>query len=101
MNDELKNTLINKLGIENASPEKQNEMLEQIGTIIYQGALVKAMDSMGDTEIAEFEKLTDSGASPEQVFTFINSHVSNFDQILGAEAESFTSHANELMNKIG
>lgn len=101
MNDELKNTLIKKLGIEGADPEKQNQMLDQIGTIVYQGALVKAMDEMSDDDVAEFEKLADSGATPEQVFTFINSRVSNFDQILGAEAESFMTHANNVMKNIG
>ncbi len=101
MNEELKKILVEKLGLSNATSEKQEEMLQQIGVLIYQGALIRSMEHMNDEEVMEFENLTNTNASPEQVFNFVKSKVENFEQIIKEEAESFISKSNSVMSQIG
>ncbi|MDQ5971193.1 MAG: hypothetical protein QG566_139 [Patescibacteria group bacterium] len=101
MNEEIKNIILNKLGIANANPEMQEAMLEQAGTLIYQGALIRAMENMRDEEVIELEKLTNENATPEQVLAFMKSKVENFEKIIAEEAETFVSKANGIMSQIG
>lgn len=101
MNEELKKALVGALSISSLPNDKQEEMIQQVGVLVYQGALIRSMEYMSDEEVIEFENLTNSNADPERVFSFIKSKVENFEQIIKEEAENFLSKSNSIMNQIG
>lgn len=101
MNEELKKVLVEALGISSLPNDKQEEMIQQIGVLVYQGALIRSMEYMSDEEVIEFENLTNSNTDPERVFSFIKSKVENFEQIIKEEAENFLSKSNSIMSQIG
>ena len=101
MNEELKKVLVEALGISSLPNDKQEEMIQQIGVLVYQGALIRSMEYMSDEEVIEFENLTNSNTDPEGVFSFIKSKVENFEQIIKEEAENFLSKSNSIMGQIG
>lgn len=101
MNEELKKVLVEALGISSLPNDKQEEMIQQIGVLVYQGALIRSMEYMSDAEVIEFENLTNTNASPEEVFNFVKSKVENFEQIISEEAKNFISKSNSIMSQIG
>lgn len=92
--------LIKALKLENASPEKQDEVVEAIGVLIYQAVITRAMEEIGDDKLDEFEKVTDSDPTPEKLIEFFLKNIPNFEEMMHEEAMKIMSDHVEMMNDI-
>lgn len=89
MNNSLSKDIIKEWGLATLSPEKQLEMVERIGRIIYQAVLVRTLDILSEKDQDEFDALLDKDATtPDEVLAFLQKKIPTFDQIMLEERKS-------------
>ncbi len=91
----IKQNLIEVFEIEKLPVDKQEETLARIGKIIFQAVLLRILPLLDETDTAQFEKLADEGARPEDLFEFFMNKIPNFTEIVAEEAENFKKEAIE------
>ncbi len=100
----LAQTLVSELGLDTLPPEKQEKLLDRIGTIIFQGVMMRTFNLLSDVQKDALEaQLTGAEGSPEntdKIFAFLAANVPNFDSIVEAEIARFKLESLELMNTI-
>jgi hypothetical protein len=86
MNDILSKDLIREWGLESLPKDKQLEMTDRIGRMIYQAILVRALDILSEKEQTEFDLLLDEDTStPQSVLAFLQSKIPTFEQLVAEE----------------
>ena len=89
MNNLLSKDIIKEWGLQSLPPEKQVEMVERIGRIIYQAILVKSLDILSEKEQVEFDLLLDEDTTtPDDVLGFLQKKIPTFDQMLLEERKA-------------
>ena len=91
------NMLVKALGIESLPLEKQEEIIGSAGAIIYQAVITRALEEMTDEVVDEFEKLTETEPTPDQMFAFFRQKIPNFDGMIEEEASLFIKDGEDLM----
>ena len=86
MNSLLTKDIIAEWELSSLPIEKQEEMVEHIGRILYQALLVRSLDILSETEQDELDALMDTDdATPQSVLTFLQSKIPTFQQLLREE----------------
>lgn len=98
---DIRSILIEALGIENENEEKQNQMVEAFGAIIYQAVITRAMEEMKDDLLDEFEKLTDGEPTPDMLVGFFLEKIPNFESMIAEEATRIIANNQNIMGQIG
>jgi len=89
MNNALSKDIIKEWGLGSLAPEKQLEMVERIGRIIYQAVLVRTLDILSEKDQNEFDLLLDQDTTtPDDVLAFLQKKIPTFEQILLEERKS-------------
>ena len=96
----IKNNIIEVLNIENLPEKDQEEIITQIGSVIYQNVLMRVMETMPNSKQDEFEKLLDANAEGEEIFDFLKNSVKDFEKIVVEEALKFKDKASNIMSQI-
>lgn len=100
-NDTMNSILIKALGLEKASPEKQAEVVEAIGVVVYQAVITRAMEEMTDDKLDAFEKITDAEPTPELLINFFMKEIPNFEMMMREEAAKIVADHVTVANQIG
>ncbi len=100
-NETMNSILIKALGLEKASPEKQAEVVEAIGVVVYQAVITRAMEEMTDDKLDSFEKVTDSEPTPEILINFFMQEIPNFEMMMKEEAAKILSDHVTTASQIG
>lgn len=100
MDATLRKTLIEMYNLSSLSEAEQNEIIERIGSLVFQAILMRVMENMSDTDKQSFEKLLDHDASPEEITGFLREKVPGFDEVAKEEAEKLHADSVNFMNKI-
>lgn len=83
MKNILPTDIIKEWGLQSLSEDKQLEMVERIGKIIYQALLVRSLDILSEKEQAEFDLLLDEDTTtPDDVLGFLQKKIPNFEKIV-------------------
>ena len=78
--------MIREWGLEDLPEEKQVEMVDRIGRLLYQAVLVRTLDILSDKDQEEFDALLDlDTTTPQEVLVFLNSKISTFEQLVTEE----------------
>lgn len=89
MKNILSKDIIEEWGLGSLPQEKQVEMVERIGKIIYQALLVRSLDILTEKEQAEFDLLLDEDTTtPDDVLSFLNKKIPNFESIVLEERKN-------------
>lgn len=99
-NKNIHKVLIKVLGVEDASPEKQDELVDSVGAVVYQAVIVRAMEEMSDEVIDEFEKLTNGAPTPDLIIEFFMKNIPNFEQMMKEEAEKVLGDGIAMMKNL-
>lgn len=92
--------IVKDLGLDAMSPEKQEEILERIGSLIFQATLIRVLELMTDEEHDEFDEFFElNQGEPEKIFEYLETSVPNFGDILEQETEKFKKDGLDLINK--
>lgn len=86
MNDILSKDVVKEWGLGTLPPEKQGEIVDRIGRILYQALLVQALDILSEKEQLEFDLLLEEDTTTvDDVLTFLKSKIPTFDQLVEDE----------------
>ncbi len=86
MNTNLSQDVIREWGLQSLKPEKQAEMADRIGRLMYQAVLVRALDILSDKEQTEFDLLLEEDSTtPNEVLAFLQSKIPTFEQLANEE----------------
>ncbi len=89
MKNILSNDIIKEWGLGSLPQEKQIELVERIGRIIYQAVLVRTLDILSDKEQDEFDDLLNQDTTtPDDVFAFLQKKIPTFNQIMLEERKN-------------
>lgn len=89
MKNALSKEIIKEWGLESLPQEKQLEMVERIGRIIYQAVLVRTLDILSEKDQDEFDALLDQDTTtPDEVLAFLQKKIPTFEQIMLEERKS-------------
>ena len=97
---DMRQNIIDLFEIDKMPEDKQEEMIGKIGGLIFQGVLLRILPMMAEDDLAEYNKLLESGADPEKVFNFLYEKVPNLFEIIADESESFRKDAGQVLSKI-
>jgi len=82
----LSHEIIQEWGLGKLPEEKQVELVERIGRMIYQAVLVRALDILSEKEQVELDLLLDEDVTtPQDVLVFLNSKIPTFERLVQEE----------------
>ncbi len=97
MNQNQKDLMV-ALGLDNLPEEEQVELYSRIGGVIFQGVLIRAIESMSDEEQDKLDAfLGEHPEDPEALMGYLQEHVQNFESLVEDEVSRFKASATELM----
>ncbi len=89
MNTSLSKEIIKEWGLQSLPAEKQEEVVERIGRLIYQAILVRSLDILSEKEQDDLDKILDQDeTTPQTVFAFLESKIPTFQDLLRDEKAS-------------
>lgn len=100
MDNSLRDMLVKVYHLESLSQDKQDEMIGQIGSLVFQGVMIRVLPMMSESQQKAFEKLATDNASPEVVMSFLAKEIPNFEQIVTEEAQNFYNQSQSVMGNL-
>lgn len=85
-NKELREILINELGIQALPEEAQDEIVAKLGEVILRSVTVAIFEKLGDEARAEFERVSKED-EPELVQRFIEENVPDMQTLMEEEVK--------------
>lgn len=93
---QLQKELIEELGLSSLSEDKKEQLLLKMSEAILKRVFVETMRRLGENDQADYEKMIDQNASPEEVEKFLHEKISGYDGMVKKIIEEFK----EEMKKI-
>jgi len=100
MFNKINKKIIDVLGIGDLPIEKQNEVMEEIGALVYQSVITKSLDMMNAEDKNLFEKLISTNQNPEAMFTYLGEKIKNIEELTEEEAHKFREESELLVSEI-
>ena len=89
MDNILSKDLIKEWGLQSMTPEKQVEIVERLGRMIYQAVLVRSLDILSEKEQIELDLLLDEDTTTaEDVLAFLQKKIPTFEKMVLDERQS-------------
>lgn len=97
LNTAIKTNLVRELNLENLSPEKQEEIFEKIGKIIFQKIILKITEILPEENLNDFQKLLENEAEENKnLFLFLQEKIPNFEEIVDETVTEFKEETTAL-----
>jgi hypothetical protein len=93
MKQVVDNNLIVSLGLDKLSPAEQEHILADIGDVIYDSIIARAIKEMSDKDKIELEHLLADRPDFDRLGEFIYTHVPHIDRIAQEEIVNFKNIA--------
>lgn len=89
MKNILPNDIIKEWELGSLPEERQKEVVERIGKIIYQALLVRSLDILSEKEQDEMDVLLNKDATtPEDILSFLQKKIPSFEKLVLQERDS-------------
>lgn len=82
----IKDTLFKLFDLDKMEPEKAAEMVDRLGKLVFQAALMRTLPMLSEEDMDEYEKVLEEN-NAEVLFKFMNDKVPDFGKIIDEEAE--------------
>ena len=96
---EIRGNIIKLFEIDKLPEEKQEEMINRVGKIIFQAVLMRVLPLLEENDLQAYEKMIESAVAPDELMEFFIEKVPGFLQIIAEESENFRKEAAEVMDK--
>lgn len=101
MDNILKQNIIKELGLDKLSEKEQEEVLLNIGRIIFQSVLIRTMEELSDKDKNEFEKILSEKQNDEgAILGFLQSKLPNLNDIVNEEVAKFKQESVGFMKTV-
>ncbi len=94
---QLRQTIIQELGLGSLPTDKREEILEKIAEILLKQIFLTTMDRLGDAGVCVYEKLLDSNPSVEVVEGFLKARIPDYDAMVKSEADLYIQNLKRQM----
>lgn len=92
--------LVKVYHLESLPQDKQDEMIGQIGSLVFQGVMIRVLPTMSEGQQKELEKMMTGNAAPEAVMKYLAKEIPNFEQIVTEEAQNFYNQSQSVMGNL-
>ena len=97
---EIRTNIMAGFGIDNLPEDKKEEAINQIGQIIFQGALLRIVPLMEEEDLEEYNQMMSGNPEPDVVMQFLVDKVPTFLDVVADESESFRKQSEDLISKL-
>jgi len=96
--DPLQNDIMTALGFDKLPEEEQKGLYERIGGVLFQGILIRALETMSEDEQDAFDAfLGEHPDDPAAMLAYLREHVAEFDALTESEVARFKASALEIV----
>lgn len=96
----IRDNIITLFEIDKLPEDQQEETIARIGKIIFQSVLIRVLPLLQEEDLAQYEKLVESAASPDVLLDFFFDKVPSFLEIVAQESENFRKDSAEILEQI-
>lgn len=82
----IKEKLTSLFKLDKMEPEKMEETLNKLSTLIMQAVLTRVVPTLNEEDLAEYDELLEKENAGLLIFDFLNQKIENLDQIIDEEA---------------
>lgn len=101
MDEQIKKKIIEELNLGGLPSDEQDQAIEKIGGMIFQGLFARIMENLNEEKQRELnETLVRAVGNPELLFSFLKDNVPDFESILKEEVEKFKSESSSALEEI-
>lgn len=97
----IKQTIVDLFEIDKMAPEKAAEMINRIGKLVFQAVLVRALPTLSEQDMAEYEKIVSSEEGGEMLLKFLSEKVPSFENIVKEEAKALQTELAGEFKEVG
>ena len=99
---DLKQSLFESFNLESLPAEKQEEIVLQIGKVVFQSILIRVIPLLSEAEKEEFANIVEENMGEENtaILDYLTSKIENLDEIVAEEIETFRSKSVDILSKI-
>lgn len=80
--DQIREKVLEYLGIQYAPKEKQDEVLAKLGETSVQKILIALLERLDSAGQIEYDALLERGASPEEMDAFLRERVPDYEEVV-------------------
>lgn len=84
-------TLLDALGLEDLLPEEQQQVLEDVGSLIFEGTLARLLERMDEATREQLDVLLARDAEESEVLDFLKAHVPGAESAVSETIEELRS----------
>lgn len=85
--DKIKGDIMQYLGLDKLSQDKQDEVLSKIGEIILKKIFIETVDKLSEGDRVEFERMLKEGTDADSIEKFLNTRIENYDIMIAKIAD--------------
>jgi hypothetical protein len=86
MDEKFKQKILKDFGLTTMSSAEQERMIEKIGNLLFEGVVGRAVDSLSESKMKDFEKLVnEAGEDYNQIISFLKVEALDFENIVAEE----------------
>lgn len=89
--EQLKQELVDELGLGVLSPEKQEEMIGKMTEVLMKRIFVDTMEKLGEEGMDEYEKLIERKPEQSEVEEFLNERIDDYSGMVDGIVADFKS----------
>jgi hypothetical protein len=98
--EELKKRIFEDLELTDFSEKEKDDILQIMGRIIFEMALIRILDEMDDETAKEFEQFLEKNQNPDDILKFLKEKVPTLEDILAEEAKTFKSEVFDVLKEV-
>jgi len=88
-NNSLQRTIIDELGLSDLPQDKKDQLLLRMTEAVLQRIFLETMEKLSEKDQAEYEKLIDENAAPEDLEKFLQGKIAGYDEMVKMVVEKF------------
>jgi len=86
---QIQKTLLEELGLSNLPQDKQDELLIKMTEVLLKRIFLETMEKLGEQGMKEYDKMTEGGATAEQLEEFFKTKIANYETMVQKVIEEF------------
>lgn len=95
--DPNQQNIMTQLGFDKLPVEKQEELYKRIGVVLFQGIMLRALESMSDEEQDKLDAfLGEHPEDPDALMGYLRQNVTDFDALVADEVARFRASVMDL-----
>ena len=94
--DEMRNALIDELGLSELSKDKQDELLIKMTEVVLRRIFSESIARLSEADQEEYMKMIDAGAEPDKVEIFLREKIMNYDEMVKKIIDEFKTEMKNI-----